>query len=184
MSDDLNNKRSRTLSMVALVIINIILIVAFIAIVFFGPLLLGKPSISKQQPIPPKTSFVKGETAQFEKLRVTATAVQRGWQPNNQFIIPTEGNEFTLVTLNLKNTDTEPITVSPADFTLGVNGVVVNHTIKVIPANPLAATEMKPGAEFSGDIVFEIKKDSTRLTLQYQMYDTTTQKNITYSLGL
>lgn len=185
MSDESNPRQSRTWPMIILVVVNVILIIAFIAIVFFGPLFRVAPSTSKQQqPAPVKTGFSKGQTAQFGNLQVKSTVVQRNWQSNNQFIVPADGNEFTLVTISLKNTGAKAIAVSPADFTLDADGTAANPTIKAIPPHPLSATDLQPGTELSGDIIYEIKKDSTKITLQYQMYDTATQKNTTYSLVL
>lgn len=184
MSDEPNNKRSHTLSMVVLIVINVVLIVAFIVLVFFGPLFRVTPTSSRQQPAPVKTSFATGETAQFGKLQVTAPAVQRNWQSTNQFVLPAEGNEFILVTLNIKNASTKPIAVSPADFLLTTGDTAIGPTIKAIPSSPLGATEIKPAAELTGDIIYEIPKGSPKLTLQYQMYNTATQKPVVYSLTL
>lgn len=130
-----------------------------------------------------KKVFAKGEVAQFDKLQVKVTAVTVGWQPNDGFSKPDDGKQYALVSLDIKNTSNETVSVNPFDFKIDENGTASDHDFTTT-STPLNSVELKPGASVSGDLVFQVGQGATGLKLQYSTYNSEALKQVTYTVAL
>ena len=130
-----------------------------------------------------KKVFAKGEVAQFDKLQVKVAAVTVDWQPNDGFSKPNDGKQYVLVSLDIKNTSNETVSVNPFDFKIDENGTASDHDFTTT-STPLNSVELKPGASVSGDLVFQVGQGATGLKLQYNTYNTKALKEVTYTVAL
>lgn len=130
-----------------------------------------------------KKVFAKGEVAQFDKLQVKVAAVTVGWQPNDGFSKPDDGKQYVLVSVDVKNTSNETVSVNPFDFKIDENGTASDHDFTTT-STPLNSVELKPGASVSGDLVFQVGQGATGLKLQYSTYNTDALKEVTYTVAL
>ncbi len=130
-----------------------------------------------------KKAFAKGEVAQFDKLQVKVAAVSVGWQPNDGFSKPDDGKQYVLVSLDIKNTSDETVSVNPFDFKIDENGTASDHDF-ITTSTPLNSVELKPGASVSGDLVFQVGQGATDLKLQYSTYNTKALKEVSYTVAL
>jgi uncharacterized membrane protein len=131
-----------------------------------------------------KKDFAKGETGTFDKVNVTVATVTPNWDSGNEFVKPKDGYSFVFVSLKIKNTSTETVSVNPFDFKMDDNGVLSDESIVATTPTPLNAVELKPDSEVAGDIVYEVKTGATGLKLQYKSFNTKALKDVTYTIGL
>lgn len=152
---------------------------------FFGGVAQVANETAQQQKAVDNTKkvFAKGEVAQFDKLQVKVSAVTVGWQPDDGFSKPNDGKQYALVSVNIKNTSDETVTVNPFDFKIDENGTASDHDFTTT-ATPLNSVELKPGATVSGDLVFQVGQGAVGLKLQYKTYNDKTLEEVTYSVGL
>lgn len=181
-------KQSKGMGIAGLVLGGLALIFALI-MTMLGAALLGGAAqvaneISNEQKAleSVKKDFAKGETAKFDKLEVKATATP-SWQPTDGFSTPDDGKEFVLVSLDIKNTGDEAVSVNPLDFKIEDAGVAEMYELTTT-STPLNAVELQPGSSVTGDLVFQAKKGATGLKLQYKTYNTSALKEVTYTVAL
>lgn len=181
-------KQSKGMGITGIVLGSLALITALffmlVGLALFGGAVQVANEVAKEQQAvdSAKKAFAVGETAEFGKLTVKVNTFTPNWTSDNEFMTPKDGYEYAYVSLNIKNTSDETVSVNPYDYSVNDSGIVSGPAIVTTPT-PLNAVELKPGSSVDGDIVFEVKKGATNLTLEYKTYDTTF-KEVTYSLAL
>jgi hypothetical protein len=130
-----------------------------------------------------KKDFAKGETAIFDTLEVKVKSTPN-WTSNDAYITPKDGNEYLMLSLNIKNTSDKTVSVNPFEFGINENGVVSEYDFVAATQTPLNAVELKPGATLNGDLVYQVKKGATGLKLEYKHYNEKALKEVTYTLAL
>lgn len=113
-----------------------------------------------------KKDFAKGSTAVFGNFEVKVNSVQRDYVPTDGYSVPTDGSEFTVVNVSVKNTSKESKQFSAYDLTLNVNGVAVSSNYMTV-APEFTGGSISPDATATGNIVYEITKGATNLKLQH-----------------
>ena len=131
-----------------------------------------------------KKDFAKGETGVFDKLNVQAVKVMPNYMPADGLTKPAEGKQFVFVSLKIKNTSSETVSVNPLDFKLDDNGVLTDNYYTTSDPAPLNATELKPGAVVQGDLVFQATATTKTFKLEYKTYNTKALEDVTYTLAL
>ena len=131
--------------------------------------------------------FKKGETAKFAEFEVKANSVQRNYLPTDTYTQPEVGKEFIVVNVTVKNTATEPKTISNYDLKLNEAGVA--DTVSYVTVDPVFyGGELSAGASLSGNVVYQVAKGATDLKLQYgtYVYDVNGSglQNLTFTLAL
>jgi archaellum component FlaG (FlaF/FlaG flagellin family) len=161
------------------------IIITMVGIAFIGSAVHVGNEINKEQQTvkDTKKDFSKGETAIFNDLSVQAVTVTPNWQANDGYSKPNDGNQYVFVTLAIKNTGTETVSVNPYDFKLNADGVVSSSDIVTTP-NPLNAVDLKAGASIQGDLVYQVKAASSQLKIEYSTYNTKAYQQVDYSLAL
>ena len=90
---------------------------------------------------------------------------------SNGFLLekPGENCEFIIVNVTIENIGESLVSYNPFDFIVKEkDGVPKTYrNIKSINLNSLANGKLSPGEKISGDIVFEQKKDSSELILEF-----------------
>lgn len=128
-----------------------------------------------------KKDFAKGETAVFGAFEVTATKVERNYQPQNEFYAAGEGEELVAVTLSVKNTSDSVQTVSAYDFAIVEDGVGTSATLS--DAEPaFEGGDLQASATVTGILVFTVTKDAKNLNLGYSTYAGT--EEVLYTLAI
>lgn len=125
-------------------------------------------SAKTDQMVNAKKDFSKGETAVFGPYEVKVNSVERNFVPDeSSYYQADEGNEYVVVNLTVKDISDENKYVGPYTFSLTDAGVAVDSAL--VTAEPeLAADNLEPGESVTGNLVFEVKKDSTKLKLQFE----------------
>lgn len=139
-----------------------------------------------QEKIDAKKDFAKGEVAQFGTFEVTVNSVQRNFVPESEFYQPEEGKEFVVVNVTIKNTGSEAEYISPYDLSINDAGMAVTNAFVQIDSE-LESGDLSPDASATGNIVYEVTKDSTDLKLQYEeivFTPTYESKELTYTLAI
>jgi hypothetical protein len=131
-----------------------------------------------------KKDFAKGETGVFDKLSVQAVKVTPNFMPSDGYSKPDAGKQFVFVSLKIKNTSNETVSVNPFDFKLNDNGASTDYYFTTSIPAPLNATELKPGAALQGDLVFQANASSKSFKLEYKTYSSKALEEINYSLAL
>ena len=118
----------------------------------------------------------KSEPAPFglpiihKEMEVEVTGVVRGWQADTSFFSTDEGHEWVLVFLRLKNLGSEDKTKSYNRIyfrVTGAKGLIYDKILVPETPYPIGSGEFFGGAEISGDIVQQVRKDDTDLILIY-----------------
>jgi hypothetical protein len=183
-------KQSKGMGITGLVLGGIALITALF-ITFAGLAILGGAAKvandvnqEKQAIKNMKKDFSKGETGVFDKLSVQAVKVTPDFVPSDGYSKPDAGKQFVFVSLKIKNTSGETVSVNPFDFKLNDNGASTDYYFTTSVPAPLNATELKPGATVQGDLVFQAKATSKTFKLEYKTYSSKALEDVTYSLAL
>lgn len=182
-------KQNKGMGITGIVLGSLALITALfftiVGVAIFGGAAQVASNVAKEQQAvdSSKKDFAVGETAAFDKITVKVNTYTPNWISDNAYSTPKENYQYVFVSLNIKNTSNETVSINPYDFAVNDNGVVTNPTIASTPT-PLNAVELKPGSAIDGDLVFEVKKNATGLKLEYKVYNTTALKEVTYSLAL
>lgn len=128
-----------------------------------------------------KKDFSKGETAKFGDFDVKVLSSTRGYTMADSYTQASDGNEFVRVGVSVKNTTDTSQSFTKYSLKL-IAGSVSNDASFVATADPeFTGGDIVPGGTAEGNIVFEVKKDSTGLKLQYEttVYDLQTYKSVT-----
>jgi len=132
--------------------------------------------------------FKKGETAKFGRFEVTVNSVQRNYIPENSYPAPGEGNEFVLVNVTAKNTWYKEKSINTDDFILGHSNSFASPSLfSVDPA--FDGGDLSANETATGNILFEVPKDTTDLKLRYTLYvpqgiDTIEESKLVYTLAI
>lgn len=134
-----------------------------------------------------KKDFAKGETARFGQFEVKVNSVQRDYDASESYFTADEGNELIVVNVTVKNVGSESKYIGAYDLAMNDSGVSDTATyVDVAPA--FDGGDVSPGASTTGNLVYEVKKGSTDLKLQYEVmvYDLNGggAKTLTFTLAL
>jgi hypothetical protein len=134
-----------------------------------------------------KKDFNKGETAKFGQFEVKVNSVQRDYDASESYYTVSEGNELVVVNITVKNVGDESKYISSYDLKMNDSGVSDGSTyLDVSPA--FDGGDVSPGASVTGNLVYEVKKGSTDLKLQYEVsvYDLNGggAKTLTFTLAV
>lgn len=140
---------------------------------------------SSQQTVDAKKNFAKGETAIFENFEVKINSVTRNYVPESTFFQPDEGNEYIVLNVTVTNIGDGSAYVSPSMFSVNDDGIAVDSAF--VTAKPtFKSGDLSPQASTTGNIVYEVTKDSTNLKLQYETVvygETYNGKELVYTLA-
>jgi len=116
-----------------------------------------------------KKSFTKDEVITLKDHELYITGVQEDFDTGNPYLKPEQdSNMFVVVGVKIKNTGTKDLLFNPYGFKLEDGaGVQRDTTYLTGLENRLESATLSPGAEATGNIGFEAKKDSSRLILHY-----------------
>ena len=163
-----------------------------IALASTGPILneaqnqVQKESAQSQELLNAQKNFNKGETAVFGTLNVKVNSVERNYVPESSFYKADDGKEYVVLNVSIKNTGDESEYISPYTFSLNDNGVAVDSTFVTVDPE-LTTGELSPEATVTGNVVFEVTKDSSKLKLQYETTAYTENyesKKLVYTLAI
>ena len=163
-----------------------------IALATSGPILkeaqnqVQKESAQSQELLNAQKNFNKGETAVFGTLSVKVNSVERNYVPESSFYQADDGKEYVVLNVSIKNTGDESEYISPYTFSLNDNGVAVDSTFVTVDPE-LTTGELSPEATVTGNVVFEVTKDSSKLKLQYETTAYTENyesKKLVYTLAI
>ncbi|MES2630754.1 MAG: DUF4190 domain-containing protein [Patescibacteria group bacterium] len=146
----------------------------------------NKDNASSQEMIDAKKDFAKGETAVFGHYEVKVNSVERNYVSESEFYQAEEGMEYVVVNLTVKNISDDNKYVGPYTFTLTDNGTAVDSAFVTVDPE-LASENLDPGETITGNLVFEVTKDSTDLKLQLEttVYDSSYKaKDLVYTLAI
>jgi hypothetical protein len=149
---------------------------------------LNEQSASVQSQIDAKKDFSKGETAKFGDFEVAVKSVTRDYTSTNAYTQPSDGNEFVVVNISVKNTTDTTQSLTKYNLQL-TDGSVANDASLVVDVSPaFTGGSIVAGGTAEGNIVFEVKKGASDLKLLYEttVYDYTTyqSKTLTYTLAV
>jgi hypothetical protein len=132
-----------------------------------------------------KKDFKKGETARFADFEVTVNKVTKGYEPENSFLGPSDGKEFIVVNLTVKNVADESAYVSSYDFDVNSDGLAVSSSFVNVEPEFENGT-LSVGASVTGNIVYEVSKSASNLKLQYEhnAYVNSEFKELIYTLEI
>jgi hypothetical protein len=116
-----------------------------------------------------KKDFKKGETAVFGQFEVKVNSVSRDYDASDNYYTVSEGNELIVVNVTVKNVGEESKYIGAYDLKMNDAGVTDSSAyIDVDPA--FDGGDVSPGASTTGNLVYEVKKGSTDLKLQYEVF--------------
>lgn len=153
--------------MVASLIFGIILIVA--AVTADNNVDNSYTSLSSSLTVEPKIKTgVVGSVVSLENFDLTVQSAKKAYVPVDSYYTPEDGNEYVLVTVNLKNTGSTSESYSDYDFMLrNSSGVETNTSYMSDVPSALGYGSLAGGGTVTGSMVFEAKKGDT-LTLIYK----------------
>ena len=111
-------------------------------------------------------NFEKGDTALLGLLEVKVNSVQRNYVPENTDDVPAEGKEFILVHLTVKNTGEKSVWVGQSTFKVD-DGTNISGSALTPFDSRFQNNYLTTGETDSGDVIYEVTKDTSDLTLQY-----------------
>jgi len=135
-----------------------------------------------------KKDFAKGDTAKFGHFEVKVDKVQRDYVPADSYYKAGEGKEYVVVTVTVKNVDTESQSITTYDLKLNDAGTANMASFLVDVEPTFDGGDLSPKASLTGNLVFEVTKGSNDLKLQYETsaYDMKNSdvKNLTFTLKI
>ena len=149
---------------------------------------LNAQTASVQEQIDAKKDFSKGQTAKFGDFEVSVKSVTRDYTSTDSYTQPSDGNEFVVVKVSVKNVSKETQSFTKYDLKL-IDGSVANDASFVTSVDPsFTGGNIIAGGTADGNIVFEAKQGASGLKLQYETtvydYQTYQSKTLTYTLAL
>jgi hypothetical protein len=118
-------------------------------------------------------NFEKDDVARFGNFEVTINQADVNYQSGKSDVAPLiETNRFVLLNITAKNVDQVTRALSDIDLALLADETVINMSFfRIDPAFEFGTIE--PGAEVTGNILFELPPNISNLKLYYntQMYD-------------
>ncbi len=116
-----------------------------------------------------KKDFKRGETAKFGQFEVKVNSVQRDYDAVESYYEASEGNELIVVDVTVKNTGVDGKYIGIYDLQMNDAGVSdTSNFVEVAPA--FESGTLSAGASTTGNLVYEVKKGSTDLKLQYEVF--------------
>ena len=107
-----------------------------------------------------------GDTIAIDGEELTVTEVKRDYKSGNEYIKPDSGNEYVKITVTIKNSSDDTISVSPYEFKI-LDGNGVYRACNYILKQTLASTQLAKGGNISGSMTFEVPKNDANLKLIY-----------------
>lgn len=175
------------------IVTNLIFISLFIITIIAGSAVVDEvhnqiqeENTSTQEKIDAEKDFAKGETAVFDNFEVKINSVTRNYVPESSFYQPEEGNEYIVLNITVKNVGDENEIVGPYAFSVKDAGAATDSAFVTVSPEFKSDT-LYPQASITGNIVYEVTKDSTDLKLQYEtvVYDSANDsKVLVYTLAI
>jgi hypothetical protein len=141
-----------------------------------------------QKQIDAKKYFGKGDTATFGNYSVKVNSVTRNYTPTDTSMQASDGKEFVVVNVSVKNTASDSQSFTKYDLKMIDNGIANDASFSVDDSPDFTGGEITPGATTEGNIVFEVTTGATGLKLQYEttVYSTGSYqaKTLTYTLAI
>lgn len=173
-------------------VISAILIIGFISVGIVGGEFVKEvnDSISsydqkQQAKIDAKKDFEKGATAIFGDFEVKVNSVKRNYVPDYEYSKADDGNELIVVNITVKNIADSSEYFSSYSLNLDDNGNTNTSSYADVD-NSFDGTNIAAGKSATGNVVFEIKKDSNNLKLQYEdtAYTSDGSEDLIYTLAI
>lgn len=117
-----------------------------------------------------KTTYGVGETIQFKNHTLVVNSVDKNYSSGNQFDKPQDSNNtFVVVDVTITNTgNSDDLSVNDWGFKLeDESGTQRNTSFGGLSDGKLQSVTLSKGGTTSGKIVFEAKKNSSKLILHY-----------------
>lgn len=182
----------------------IVIIVTFVALgliataAVFALSLLKKNSANNQSAPTPKTgirsgvdetkNFEKSNTATFGYFEVTINKMTANYKPEDGQTPQKSGDEFLLLNITAKNTDTLGHLLSDIDLAILSGEDIINSSYVVFVEPVIKTSSIEPGGSITGNLVYEVPSNSNNLKLYYntQIYsdEKDKSKKIEYILAL
>lgn len=147
---------------------------------------LGDYTAENKALIEAKKDFKKGETAKFGQFEVKVNSVQRNYNAEDSYYTADEGNELIVVNVTVKNAGSESKYIGSYDLKMNDSGITDSTAyIDVDPS--FDGGDVSPGASTTGNLVFEVKKGSSDLKLQYEVFAYSLSdgaKTLTFTLAI
>ena len=176
------------------VLFNLIIIFAFLAgLALFGGVAqqagrdYSNYTAEQQAKLAAKKDFAKGDTAAFDNFEVKVNSLQRGYLPAEPAAAASAGKELVVVNLTVKNVSQGDASIAPYELKLNADSIILVPNYLVV-APSFSGGGLPKGAEFTGNLVYEVTKGANNLKLQYLVpyYDSPSAKvkTLTYSLQM
>lgn len=147
---------------------------------------LGQYNAQNKALIDAKKDFSKGETATFGHFEIKVTNVTRNYVPTDEYSQAGAGKELIVVGITAKNVSSQSDSISKYDLKIDDNGVLNDASFTTVDPTFDGGT-LLTNASVSGNIVYEVTKDSTSLKLHYETYAydlSSGVKNLDYTLAI
>ena len=116
-----------------------------------------------------KTEFGIGETINLKGHQLIVNSVNSNYKSSNQFDKPQSSeNNFVVVNVTIVNSGDNDLSANSYGFKLeDETGTQRNSTFVVGVTDELQSVTLSPNGKTSGNLVFEAKKNSSKLILHY-----------------
>lgn len=117
---------------------------------------------------PASAAYKVGDVGQLDAYSIQVSEVKKS--SGSEFQKPKDGNEFVIVTVNIKNSSNETISYNPFDFGMkNSKGQIQNQIISTIDTDTaLSSGDLAAQGLVSGTIVYEQPKDDAGLELIFE----------------
>ena len=114
-----------------------------------------------------KTEYLLGDIVQLGNRQVQVTEIKKS--PGSEFEKPNAGQEYVIVSVNIKNVGNDNASYNPYDFKMQNSlGQITDTVFSTINSDTaLSSGELTAGGLVSGTLLFEEPKDDTGLKLLY-----------------
>lgn len=115
-----------------------------------------------------KDSYAVGEKAKYKDLEMTVVKVDKS--NGSEYDKPTDGKEFVIATVKIKNNGDKNLSYNPFYFKMkNSSGQIEDGTFSTVNQNTaLQSGELAKGGEVEGTVIFQEKVGDNGLILQYQ----------------
>jgi hypothetical protein len=109
-----------------------------------------------------------GASVQLDNHAVAVLSFKRNWSSGNEFLKPSEGNEYVVVQVAFRNTGDSALPINLFGFQLeDENGVMRTASLMAGVSGMLESVSIQPGGRIAGNVAFEAKRGSTKLVVHY-----------------
>ncbi len=109
------------------------------------------------------------EPATIDDQTLTVTKVERSYSSGNQYVKPSTGNEYVVVTVQIQNDGTDQVSFNTFDFQIqDTNGVLKSEAFITGLENQLSSGNLAPGGKVTGRLGYEVPKGDANLKLVFK----------------